>query len=205
MLRIGLTGGIASGKSQVCDYFAELGIDVIDSDKVAKRLFESKSPHLVTLRNRFGSGIFLPSGELDRKALGTIVFSDQQQLDWLNEFTHPLINAEMKQQLLACDTDYVILDIPLLINKQGKIPDHLASLTDRILVINTERNIQIDRISKRDGLSETEALNIINAQSTIQQKLLLADDIINNNGNLKELKQQVYQLHDQYSQHGTQL
>ncbi len=204
MLKIGLTGGIASGKSQVCDYFAKLDIDVIDSDKVAKQLFESKSPHLETLRNHFGSRIFLPNGELDRKALGKIVFSDQQQLNWLNELTHPLINAEMQHQLLNCQSNYVILDIPLLINKKGKIPDHLNSLIDRVLVVKTDINTQIGRILKRDKISEDEALNIIKAQSTIQQKLLLADDIIDNNGSLEQLEQQVYQLNNQYIKHGTQ-
>lgn len=198
MLKIGLTGGIASGKSQVCRYFTELGAHIIDSDKVARELFESKSPHLKTLRTHFGDGIFLSSGELDRKALGKIVFSDKQQLDWLNNFTHPLINIEMKRQLTTCRSTYVILDIPLLINKQGTIPAHLRSLIDRILVVDTSLETQLVRIIERDGITKKEALNIINAQSTVQQKLLLADDIIDNNGNLDHLKKQVNKLHNQY-------
>jgi dephospho-CoA kinase len=204
MLKIGLTGGIASGKSQVCRYFTELGIEVIDSDKVARELFKPKSAHLEKLKAQFGEQIFLSNGELDRKALGKIVFSDQQLLDWLNQFTHPLINTEMKRQLANSQSAYVVLDIPLLINKQGNIPEHLNSLIDRVLVINTDLETQIDRILKRDRISEKEALNIINAQSTIQQKLLLADDIINNNASLQELNQQVNRLHEQYLKHGMQ-
>jgi len=203
MLKIGLTGGIASGKSQVCRFFTELNAHIIDSDKVARELFEPESPHLETLRAHFGDGIFLANGELDRKALGKIVFSNKQQLDWLNSFTHPLINKEMKRQLANCRSTYVILDIPLLINKQGTIPEHLKSLVDRILVVNTSLEKQIVRIMERDGITKKEALNIIGTQSTTQQKLLLADDIIDNNGSLDHLKRQVNKLHNQYT-HGTQ-
>ncbi len=199
MLKIGLTGGIASGKSQVCRYFTELDIHIIDSDKVARELFEPKSPHLAKLKVHFGDSIFLSNGELDRKALGKMVFSDKQQLEWLNDFTHPLINTEMKRQLANYRSNYIILDIPLLINQQGAIPKHLKPLIDRVLVINTELETQIERIVNRDGITRKEALNIINSQSTIQQKLLLADDIIDNNGSLAHLKQQVHLLHEQYN------
>ncbi len=205
MLKIGLTGGIASGKSQVCRYFIELDAHIIDSDKVARELFKPKSSHLETLRAHFGHSIFLSSGELDRKALGKIVFTDQRQLDWLNHFTHPLISTEMKRQLANSHSSYVVLDIPLLIDKQGKIPDHLNSLIDRVLVINTKLEIQIDRIIKRDKISKKEALNIIDAQSSLQQKLKLADDIIDNNGSLQSLKQQVNQFHEQYLTQGMQV
>lgn len=203
MLKIGLTGGIASGKSQICQYFAELDVHIIDSDKVARELFKPKSPHLEKLRAYFGDSIFLSNSELNRKALGNIVFSNKQQLDWLNELTHPLINIEMKRQLATCQSPYVLLDIPLLIDKQGAVPDHLQSLIDRILVVNTEPETQIARIINRDGLTRKEALNIINAQSTMQQKLLLADDIIDNNGSLEHLQQQVNKLHNLYK-HGMQ-
>ena len=198
MLTIGLTGGIASGKSQASQYFADLGIKVIDSDKIARDLFTPNSPHLGTLRNKFGDSIFLTNGELDRKALGKVVFSNESDLKWLNDFTHPLINQQMKVALSSPKSDYVVLDIPLLIDKNGKIPERLQKLISRVLVINVSQEIQIDRILKRDGLSREDALNIINSQSSAEQKISLADDIIDNSGTLSELKNKIKQLHNRY-------
>jgi len=197
-LTIGLTGGIASGKSQVSQYFKELGIDVIDSDKIAHDLFKPHSPHLKDLENKFGDGIFLPNGELDRKTLGKIVFSNKTHLTWLNEFTHPLINQQMKAQLSKSQSDYVVLDIPLLIDINGEIPQRLRKLIDCVLVINVNRQTQIERILQRDNKNQTDALKIINSQSTSEQKCLLADDIIDNSGSLTELKDDVYKLHAKY-------
>jgi len=198
MLKIGLTGGIASGKSQVSQYFMELGIDVIDSDQIARDLFKAHSPHLQNLRNQFGNDIFYPSGELDRKALGKIVFADESHLKWLNEFTHPLINQQMKAQLLRSKSEYVVLDIPLLIDKNGEIPEHLKNLIERVLVVEVSQQTQIERIRKRDQLSKQQALNIINSQSSSEQKRSLADDIIDNSSTLDDLKRRVKELHLQY-------
>ena len=197
-LIIGLTGGIASGKTQVSQYFTALGVEVIDSDKIAKDLFKPNSPYLEKLRAKFSDGIFFSNQELDRKALGKIVFANKILLEWLNNFTHPLIYSEMKAQLSRSQSAYVVLDIPLLVNDKGDIPDHLRSVIDRVLVINSELETQINRLFKRDKMSRKEALNIINSQSSIQQKLALADDVIDNNGSLQELKHQVAQLHNQY-------
>lgn len=198
MLKVGLTGGIASGKSLVSHYFAKLGVDVIDADKIAKELFRTNSPHLKSLKDQFGDSIFFTNKELNRKMLGKIVFSNKNQLKWLNDFTHPLINAEMKKQLSQSQSPYVILDIPLLINQQGEIPGHLALLIDRVIVINVDVETQIKRILERDKISKQEALNIINSQSSIQLKLALADDVINNTGSISELRERVIQLHQQY-------
>ena len=199
MLKIGLTGGIASGKSLVSQCFSELGVDIIDADKIAKSLFEPKSKHLHSLTGHFGSHILDHNKELNRKALAKIVFSDSSQLEWLNHFTHPLVSKEMRAQLDKVKSNYVILDIPLLIDKGAKIPSRLIPFIDRILVVKTDIDLQINRIIKRDNRTTEDALAIINNQSSLQEKLALANDVIDNNQNKQSVKEQVIQLHQLYS------
>lgn len=195
---IGLTGGIASGKSQVSSYFSDLGVDVLDSDKIARDLFSPHSEHLTPLLERYGESIFESAGVLDRKALGKIVFADSKELDWLNQFTHPLINEQMKIQLANCGSSYVILDIPLLVNKEGKIAAHLLDLIDRILVVKIEQELQLARVCERDRISKIHAEKIIATQSTMAQKLVFADEVIDNSGSLEQLKERVLRLHEYY-------
>ncbi|MET1254664.1 dephospho-CoA kinase [Aliikangiella maris] len=197
-LKISLTGGIASGKSQVTRLFSQLGIDIIDADKIARALFAPKAVLLKDLRHQFGDGIFFDSGELNRGALGKIVFNNKAALKWLNELTHPLVADKISQQLTQVQSDYVILDIPLLINQQGIIPTHLKAVTDRVLVVDVCPEIQIQRLCKRDNITQEQALSIINNQSTRQQKLALADDIIDNNTDFSTLERQVNELHRVY-------
>ena len=198
MLKIGLTGGIASGKSLVSGYFLELGIEVIDADKIAKDLFKAESKHLIPLIKHFGNNILDSNGELNRKALGKIVFSEPEQLNWLNQYSHPLVNQEMKRQLSSIQSQYVILDIPLLIDKGSKVSSRLHQFVDRILVVKTESDKQIERIITRDGRSKEEALDIINNQSSLKEKLALADDVIDNNKSKQVVKEQVSSLHTFY-------
>ena len=201
MLKIGLTGGIASGKSLASRYFSELGIDIIDADKIARDLFKKDSPHLIPLRTHFGKAIFDAQGELKRKALGKIVFSKPEALQWLNEFTHPLISAEMIRQIGQVKNTaapYLILDIPLLVRTNGKIPAHLIPLIDRVLVIATDLTTQLARLISRDKISEQEAMMIIENQSSWEQKLDCADDVIHNNCDRKALKEQVACMHHKY-------
>ncbi|PHS12440.1 MAG: dephospho-CoA kinase [Kangiella sp.] len=198
MLKIGLTGGIASGKSLVSGYFVELGIEVIDADKIAKDLFKAKSKHLVPLIEYFGNDIIDNKGELNRKTLGKIVFSDPKQLNWLNQYSHPLVNQEMKQQLSSVKSQYVILDIPLLIDKGSTIPTRLLPFIDRILVIKTDQDKQIKRIITRDDRTKEDARAIINNQSSLKEKLALADDVIDNNTTKQYVKNQVNDLHVLY-------
>jgi len=197
-LTIGLTGGIASGKSQVCKIFTDFGITIIDSDQIAKDLFKNNSEHLQKVKEKFGRSVFFPEGSLDRKALGNIVFSDPEKLNWLNNFTHPLIFDEIKQQLSSASSEYVIVDIPLLIDSTGEISSHFKTLLDRILVINTSEKNQLKRLLVRDDISEEQALKIINSQSSLKQKLLLANDIIDNNGSIENLRDQVESIHKKY-------
>jgi dephospho-CoA kinase len=166
-LKIGLTGGIASGKSVISQQFANQHIDIIDADKIAKDLFVKDAPLLKTLKAKFGSKIFTGQDDLDRKALGNIVFNSEEDLAWLNQLTHPLITKEIKSQLSRVRSPYVILDIPLLINQFGEIPSHLKALIDRVLVIEVSLENQIKRLCLRDNISEEAAMTIIRNQSTL--------------------------------------
>lgn len=197
-LHVGLTGGIASGKSSVSQLFNNHGVNVIDADQIARQLFIKNSPHLLNLREYFGDSIFHSNGELNRKALREKVFNSEKDLNWLNQFTHPLVNQQMKTEISAANSDYVLLDIPLLIDKSGQIPNHLKQLIDRILVIKVDLETQLERICRRDKSSREQAQKIIDSQSSLEQKLVLADDVIDNNGSLEELESQVLVLHNQY-------
>ena len=199
---IALTGGIASGKSSIARMFSDLGVTIIDSDRIARELFKPDSIHLAKLKTEFGNHIFFENGELNRKALGKIVFSNPDKLNWLNNFTHPLVFQEINKQLENAKSNYVIVDIPLLIKLDGKISKQFKSIIDRILVVSTPEKVQIERLIKRDKISTERALDILNTQSTLKQKLALADDVINNSSTLSELRQQVVKLNDKYCKLG---
>ncbi len=198
MLKIGLTGGIASGKSLASRYFGELGIEIVDADLIAHDLFKSGSPHLSPLREHFGDSIFSVDGALIRKELGKRVFSDPDELEWLNNLTHPIINKQMQNQLAQVNSAYAILDIPLLVDVHGSIPAHLGQLLDRVLVIATDLPTQVERLMQRDSIYHNEAIRIINTQSSWCQKLSLADDVIKNDTSKENLKDNVAKLHEQY-------
>jgi dephospho-CoA kinase len=207
MLKIGLTGGIASGKSLVSQYFVELGIPVIDADKIALALFAAGSPHLEPLKEHFGPNIFNNNNQLIRNRLAEIVFNNAQELKWLNDFTHPLVNLEMLTEIQRYEFNnasyldrphYLILDIPLLVDQQGKIPKHLKQLVDHILVVDIPMKVQVQRIQQRDNMSRTTAMKIINSQSSREQKLSIADKVINNTGTKEDLKKKVFDLHEFY-------
>lgn len=197
-LKIGLTGGISSGKSSVSRLFKQHNIALIDADQIARDLFAPNAPLLISLKNKFGNDIFFPNGELDRKKLGKIVFNSKEDLAWLNHLTHPKVSENIKQQLALAKSPYVVLDIPLLIDKSGQVPAHLTSFIDRILVVDITEENQINRLCARDNLSKPDAQSIISNQSTREQKLALADDIIDNNGDFNKLETQVEQLHNYY-------
>ncbi|WP_196138493.1 dephospho-CoA kinase [Aliikangiella sp. G2MR2-5] len=197
-LKIGLTGGIASGKSKVCSLFSSYGIDVIDADKIARELFRDGSPLLQDLREKFGDEIFTERGVLDRRKLRNIVFSDKDALQWLNNFTHPKVAQEMHKQFESSNSAYVVFDIPLLINKVGRVPSHLKPFIDRVLVIDIDESRQIERLVERDKISVEQAKKVLLNQSTTKQKLALADDIIDNNSDISALSTQVEKLHQRY-------
>jgi len=200
LLKIALTGGIASGKSVVARLFANKGIAVIDADKIARALFAEDSPYLADLKRKFGDAIFLPNGQLDRKALGKIVFNSANDLTWLNNFTHPKVRIEITNQLAQVTSPYVVIDIPLLVDQQGNIPSYLQNICDRVLVVDVDETEQLSRLRQRDALSRDQAQQIITSQASRSQRLSHADDTIDNNSSFEALESQVSLLHNRYLQ-----
>ncbi|WP_301098901.1 dephospho-CoA kinase [Otariodibacter sp.] len=199
---VGLTGGIGSGKSTIADLFIELGVPVIDADVVARQVVEKGSPLLAKITNHFGNNILTNSQELDRKALRQIVFTNENERQWLNNLLHPAIRSEMDKQLSSANYPYVIWVVPLLIENK------LTSLCDRVLVVDVSPEIQLNRASKRDQSKIEIIKQIMSSQVDRATRLNYADDIIENNQELaqgiKKIKQKVLQLHQNYLQSAKQ-
>lgn len=191
---IGLTGGIATGKSTVSTFIRQSGIPVIDADQVARKVQQPQTIGLAKIATAFGRQVLLENGELNRPALAKIVFSDQVARKKLNDIMQPLIRDEIwrqvnkfkKQQLPA-----IILDAPLLFEQ------HYDGDCDQIVVVYTDREKQLQRLMARDHCSQEEALARIKAQMSLAVKKKRADILINNNGDEIQLKKQVVTLIDQ--------
>jgi len=192
VLKIGLTGGIGSGKSTVAKYFAEFSITIIDADKIARELVAAGTPTLTKIVKHFGNKVLTDCGTLDHTYLRKLIFSNSKQKQWLENLLHPLIYQEIENQLQQAKSPYCILVIPLLLET------HQEKLVDRILVVDTPQQQQIYRTMKKNKMSEKEVKAIIAAQVNREQRLAGADDVIYNNNSLTKLKQQVQQLHQQY-------
>ncbi|HUX32835.1 MAG TPA: dephospho-CoA kinase [Gemmatimonadaceae bacterium] len=188
MLLVGLTGNIASGKSTVANLFAERGATVIDADELARRAVEPGSPALAAIVARWGAGLVLPSGELDRAALRAIVFNEPEQLEALNRIVHPEVE---RLRTLALDEArargdrIVVCDIPLLFEK--KMVDDF----DTVVLVDAPRPLRLERVVGERGLSATEAMAMIAAQMPAELKRARADLVIHNAGTRNELLQQV--------------
>jgi dephospho-CoA kinase len=194
IFRVGLTGGIASGKSTVTKLFKALGVPIIDSDELARDVVEPGQPPLERLVERFGTTILTPDGRLDRPALRTIVFSDPKARADLEALTHPAIGAALERQSAASGGPYQILVIPLLVEK------NLGSQLDRVLVIDCDPELQIRRLQARDGSTIEEAQAILNAQASRAARLKAAHDVITNDREAAALRDQVAALHARYLQ-----
>jgi dephospho-CoA kinase len=192
MLRIGLTGGIGCGKSTVAGLFSEYGIPVIDADEIVHRLTKPGTPATLDILSAFGPGFAAADGGIDRKHLARHVFSNPAERQRLEAILHPQVRAAMQQELHRLTAPYCILVIPLLIEAG------LQDLVDRVLVVDAAEEIQISRVQKRDGRSEEEIRAILKAQVSRQERLGLADDCINNNGDISSLREQVKALHETY-------
>jgi dephospho-CoA kinase len=190
--RVGLTGGVASGKSTVTQLFRALGVPIIDTDELARDVVEPGQPPLERLVERFGASILTPDGHLDRPALRTIVFSDPKARADLEALTHPAIGAAVERRSAASGGPYQILVIPLLVEK------NLASQLDRVLVVDCEEELQMQRLQRRDGSTLVEARAILNAQASRMQRLAAAHDVIKNDGALGALQPEVAALHARY-------
>lgn len=194
VFRVGLTGGIASGKSTVSQLFAAHGIDIIDADIIARELCQPGKVAYHTIVERFGKQFLLEDGQLNRPALRELIFSDPQSRQQLENILHPAIRQQMFQQADKSNSPYCILVIPLLIEA------NLQSSVDRVLVVNVDSQSQLSRLQKRDKLSAAQASQQIAAQLGPAQRLQYADDIIDNSAANDSLKFQVSQLHALYCQ-----
>lgn len=193
MLRVGLTGGVGCGKSAVADLFAELGVPVIDADQLAREVVAGGEATLDEIRQRFGDAVLQPDGHLDRRQLRRVVFHDDQARLDLEAILHPRIRQRMQQRLAALDhAPYVLLSIPLLL-ETGQLQS-----VERVLVVDCTPDQQIKRVCARDKVGPEQAQGILHAQCSRQERLSVADDIIDNTGPLNDLRSQVRNLHDKY-------
>jgi len=190
--RVGLTGGIASGKSTVAKLFEALGVPVIDTDALAREVVAPGQPLLGQIARKFGPQVLLPDGGLDRAAMRSIVFSNPAARAELEELTHPAIRALLEQRSAAAGGDYQILEIPLLVESSGR------TRVDRVLVVDSAEELRIRRLQARDGSTLEQAREILNAQASREKRLAHADDVIVNDGDLRTLRDQVAALHMQY-------
>jgi len=192
VFRVGLTGGIASGKSTAAKFFGALGVPILDSDQIARDVVEPGQPPLERLVARFGASILTPDGHLDRPALRDIVFSDPRARADLEALTHPAIGAALEARSATAGGPYQILVIPLLVEK------HLGSQVDRVLVVDCDEALQIRRLRARDGSTPEQAQAILDAQVSRSTRLKAADDVITNEADMSAVSAQVAALHARY-------
>lgn len=196
-LTIGLTGGIGSGKTAVSDHFATLGIDIVDADVISHAITAHNSPILEQLQDAFGTDI-VKNGMLDRSRLRSLVFGDPTKLATLNAITHPAIRERILTKLNQATSPYVILSAPLLLESIKGDDKGLTALCDRILVVDVPVDLQIQRASRRDGQTIQQIQAIIAKQIDRPTRLHLADDVVDNSGDLATLYQQLAKLHQYY-------
>lgn len=192
MFKIGLTGGIASGKSTVCRLFSQYGIPIIDADIIARQLVKPKQEAYNEIVQAFGERCCKANGELNRQYLRQLIFSNAQEKKQLEAILHPRIRTQLIQQSNTQNTPYCILAIPLLIES------NMTECVDRILVLDIDLPIQLSRLCERDNIAVDNAQLIINSQVSRQQRLACADDVITNNNGYEQLKKSVIHLHKKY-------
>jgi dephospho-CoA kinase len=190
---VGLTGGIGSGKTTVARLFAAKGAALVDADEISHRLTAPAQPAIAEIARKFGSRFVAADGSLDRKRMRNLVFADPSARKDLEAILHPLIRHESTRQIQASTAPYVVVVVPLLVETGA-----LRGMISRILVVDCEPETQIRRVMERSGLSRNEVLSIIASQATRQQRLREADDIIQNDGGLEALNEQVNPLHLRY-------
>ncbi|OCG62917.1 dephospho-CoA kinase [Gilliamella sp. GillExp13] len=189
---VALSGGIASGKSTIANLFAKLGVPIIDADIIARQVVHAGSYAFNQIVKHFSQEILLANGELDRSQLREIIFNNDHERLWLNDLLHPIIQQETQKQIAMQSTTYLIWVVPLLIE------NNLHTWADRVLIIDTPFSLQLERLVKRDNVSESLAKKMIQSQVSLKKRLSYANDIIVNDGNLLSLTTQVNLLHQQY-------
>lgn len=191
-LRIGLTGGVGSGKSTVAAAFARRGVPVIDADLIARELTAPGTPVLAAIAARFGADLVGAAGELDRRALRARAFSDVEARAALEALLHPPILARMAEQGRASSGAYLVFVVPLLVERD------LARLFDRVLVVDCPPEQQVARVRQRDGETPAGMRNLLDAQADRAARNAVADDLIDNAGGLDALDAAVGRLHETY-------
>ena len=186
---VGLTGGIGSGKSSAANFFIELGIDVIDADEVSKNILDSNLQAKDKFLDAFGKEFLDTNNNIDRSLLRSEIFKDEQKKTLLESIIHPLVREEILKFIENSKSIYKIIMVPLIFETKSQ------SFYDKIIVIDCEEKIQINRASKRDNKSRDNIINIMNAQASRQDRNSIADIIIMNNDSLEDLKKEVIKTH----------
>ena len=190
---VGLTGGIGSGKSTVADLFAARGAALVDTDAIAHALTGADGAAMPAIAARFGAHSRRADGSLDRDAMRRRVFADPSERAALEAILHPMIRAEAVRRIATARAPYVVVAIPLLVERAG-----WADWIDRVLVVDCTRDRQIERVMKRSRLSREQVTAILAAQAGREERLALADDVLDNDGAPEALEPQVECLHRQY-------
>ena len=191
-LVVGLTGGIASGKSLVGAMFVNLGATLIDTDVVAREVVALGEPGLAAVSAAFGPRVLLPSGELNRPALRSLAFADENKRRELESILHPLIRQRTLSKLGELAVPYALVAVPLLVET------NFGELVDRILVVDCPESTQLERLTRRDAIPRAEALAMLRAQADRATRLQAAHDIIDNSGSTEATRRQVELLHRRY-------
>lgn len=192
MFIVGLTGGLSTGKSTVSEMFREYGIPVIDADVIARKVVEPGKTAWKKIKKEFGDDVFYKSGELNREALGEIIFNSVDKRRKLNEITHPEIYKEMLWSSVKCffqGHQFIILDLPLLF-ETGSMMDYLY----KIIVVTCEEDLQLQRLMERSKMSEAQAKTRISIQMPLESKCDKANFVIENSGNLEDTRTQVARI-----------
>jgi len=191
---VALTGGIASGKSSVAQWFAQQGIVCVDADVIARQLVAPDQPALAAIVDHFGRDVLTETGQLNRAMLRSLIFADREQKAWLESYLHPLIQAEMRRGVEEAQSPYVLAVIPLL-QEVGK-PDY----SDRVLLTDCPVELQLSRLMARDGIDEPLAWSMIHQQASREARLALADDVIDSQIPLTspQMQQRLMLLHQGY-------
>ncbi|MEZ9009401.1 dephospho-CoA kinase [Vibrio sp. 10N.286.49.E11] len=190
---IGLSGGIASGKTTVANLFNEhFNIDIVDADIVAREVVALGSVGLKQITEHFGESILLDDGTLNRSRLRELIFSDPKEKQWLNDLLHPMIRDKIDSDLSKITSPYGLLVAPLLVENQ------MQGMADRVLIVDVPTEVQIERTMSRDNVSKEQVAAILKSQASREQRLAVADDVIKNHTKNQELLPQITDLHQKY-------
>ncbi|OAH96719.1 dephospho-CoA kinase [Methylomonas methanica] len=192
MLKIGLTGGIGSGKSTVCGLFAEFGVPIVDADLIARQLVAPGQPALSLIVKSFGSQMLNQDGSLNRAKLRNAVFTDADKKRELDGIMHPLVYAQIAAEVNALTAEYCVIAVPLLLESKNPYA------VDRVLLIDCPVDVQIARVIARDKLTRQQVQAIIDSQMSRPERLSKAHDVIENVAGPEQLAEQVKRLHNSY-------